>query len=436
MGRFMITVGDVTFACTAGRLSTTLNKPDTASGIVAPGDLAGRAVDWSRPARTTIDEDDVMHGHVVEAQPQDGGSVSLSLKGATALSEPLLPPMVLQEIDKREVVYLAAREAGFAPEDVDIHGLAEALEFEPLWVLAPVRGLSVRQVVRVGVVELLTADAGREMLLRFSPPLDAQFADPLKDVDAFARVAVPAKYLHDAEREGLGLIDDAAAWLTTRLRYSWSHAPDGRLEPYERAATLTVVERLPGVAVFPVAGAGRRWWRDTAVAHRERSVELRRDSPWLTPAMPTRVSLGDRQALLALQRAITARDPVQRVAALWNAIEFYLGDRSPAPGFTGEEIAAAVERASEGMAEAKARRVGNVLRQWLNSWSPQARLEHVLSDEGVPFTDEGMRCIRRLRRSRNRALHGAGATPRHDDIDQVIGLMSRAMTVRWSRPTQ
>jgi hypothetical protein len=193
------------------------------------------------------------------------------------------------------------------------------------------------------------------------------------------------------------------------------------------------VDRLPGVAVFPVAGAGRRWWRDTTVAQPERDVELSSDSRWLTPAMPMRVSVGDRQALLALQRAITARDPVQRVAALWDAIEFYLGDRGPEPEFTDEEIAAAIERASEGMAEAKSQRIGNVLQQWLNSWSPQARLENVLAAEGVPFTDEDMRRIRSLRRVRNRALHGAESTPRHDDIDQAVGLLSRAMTTRWSQ---
>jgi hypothetical protein len=61
---------------------------------------------------------------------------------------------------------------------------------------------------------------------------------------------------------------------------------------------------------------------------------------------------------------------------------------------------------------------GNVLRQWLNSKSPQARLENVLAEEGVPFTDEDMQRIRRLRRSRNRALHGAESTPRNDEIDQ------------------
>ena len=434
MTGFTITVGERTFMSSGGRLTTEINKPDNASGTVGADDLSECGTDWAGPAHVTIDNNDVMHGRIIEAKPE-GGDVALSVQSATMLSESLLPPMVVQQIDAREVVYLVAREAGFEPEDINIDGLAEAVAFEPLWVVTPLRGLAVRQTVKVGVVELMTGDAGREMLLRFRPPLQTQFADPLEDVGAFARVAVPAKFMCEAEREGLSLIDDTAGWLTTRLRYSWSHAPDGRLELYERAATLTSVERLPGVAVFSVAGTGRRWWRDTAVAKPERDLELSSDSRWLTPAMPMQVSLGDRQALLALQRAITTRDPVQRVAALWEAIEFYLGDRGPEPKFSDDEIAAAIERASDGMAEAKSERVGNVLRQWLNSQSPQVRLEHVMAEEGVPFTDEDTRRIRQLRRARNRALHGAESTPRHDELDQAIGLMSRAMTTRWRQST-
>lgn len=299
--------------------------------------------------------------------------------------------------------------------------------------LAPVRGLSVRREVKVGVVELVDGDAGREMLRRFVPPLDAQFSDPLADVRAFARVAVPAKYLYDAEREGLGLIDDATAWLTTRLRYSWSHGADQRLEPYERATTLVVVERLPGAAVFPVEGTGRRWWRDTSFAQRERYVELAADARWLAPPMPTQVSPNDRQALAALRRAVAARDPVQRVVALWEAIEFYVGDRSPEAQFTGAEVKEAIDRAREGLTGVKAERVGNLLRNLLNSWPIFARFEQVLHAEGVPYTDEDRRRIKGLRTSRSRAVHGAQADPSHDEIDQAVGLMSRALSTRWCR---
>ena len=56
-----------------------------------------------------------MHGRVIEAQPQKDGSLALSLGGATMLDESLLPPMVVQQIDRREIVYLAAREGGLRP---------------------------------------------------------------------------------------------------------------------------------------------------------------------------------------------------------------------------------------------------------------------------------------------------------------------------------
>jgi hypothetical protein len=238
--RFTITVDGRTFVCSEGRVTTELNEPDRASGLVAGEDLAERGADWAGRARASIDGEDVMHGRVIQAQPFEDGRVALSLRDATVLDESLLPPMVVQQIDGREIVYLAAREGGFAPEDINIHGLAEVLPFQPLWVLVPLRGLNVRREVRVGAVDLVDGNAGREMLRCFVPPLDAQFSDPLADVGAFARVAVPAKYLYDAEREGLSLIDDATAWLTIRLRYSWSRGPDQRLEPYERATTLVV----------------------------------------------------------------------------------------------------------------------------------------------------------------------------------------------------
>ena len=63
--------------------------------------------------------------------------------------------------------------------------------------------------------------------------------------------------------------------------------------------------------------------------------------------MPTQVSPGDRQALLALQRAITARDPIQRVVAFGRRSEFYVGDRSP-EAHSPTRDQRAIERAREG----------------------------------------------------------------------------------------
>ena len=113
-------------------------------------------------------------------------------------------------------------------------------------------------------------------------------------------------------------------------------------------------------------------------------------------------------------------DPVQRVAAFWESVEFYVGDRGPEAQFADDEIAAIVERAASGLESDKAARVGNVLRQWVNVFSITARLHHVLAEEDVPVTADDYALLRRLRRHRNKAVHGSRAAPEQDDIDRAV----------------
>jgi hypothetical protein len=431
-GPFTIRVGPNAFECRDGQVTSSTWGPDTASGTIPAEDIAGSPADWSAPAEAVEGSYILLEGEVVEALPQTDGSVALSLRSGLVLDETLMPAMVTQNLTPQEIVYAAARSAGFSPDKMDIDGL-DTLPVEPMWVLAPVAGVRVERTVRVGVVELMDAATGQEMLRRFSPPLEPVFADPLEDVSAFARVAVVASLPYEAEQEGLALIDTATAWLTTRLRYSWSHAPDGSLEHFERAPTRVTVERREGVGVLAVDGQ-RRWWRKgTTVGRSGGQVPLAPDARWTEPAMPAEVAPGDRQALFALQRAVTASDPVQRVGALWEAIEFYVGRRNPDRLFTRDAVDAIVLRAADGLADDKAARVGDVLRQFLNQPPIMTRLKHVLIEEGVPFTDDDLELLRRLRDERNLALHGSTAAPEHEDVDRGVAVMSRAMVTRIHR---
>jgi hypothetical protein len=285
----------------------------------------------------------------------------------------------------------------------------------------------------VGLVEFIDAPTGQEMLRRFSPRLDPVFSEPLEGASAFARVAVEASTAYDAEQEGLARIDTATAWLTTRARYSWSHAPDDSLQHYERPPTRVAVERRDGVGVLAVDG-GRRWWRNaTAVGRGSGQITLAPGSRWTEPPLPAEVPPGDRQALLALQRAASASDPIQRVGALWEAIEFYVGKRKQSRQFTRRDIAAIVDRATSELEDVQAARVGEVLRQFLNHRSITARLKHVLTKEGVPVTDDDLALLGRLRDERNLALHGSAAAPEHEEVDRAVGFMSRALTTRLHR---
>jgi hypothetical protein len=430
---FRIIVGPASFEVRDGLVTSSVNEPGiTASGTIPAEGMASSPADWAAPAEAAEGTHVLMDGQVVEALPESDGSVAVTVRSGLMLDETLMAPMAPQNVTPQDIVYAAARSAGFSTDKIDIHGL-DVLPVEPMWVLAPVGGLRVEATMRVGVVEFIDAPAGQGMLGRFSPPLEPVFIESLQDVSAFARVAVGACTLYDAEQEGLTLIDTAAAWLTTRLRYTWSHAPDGSLEHYERAPTLMAVARREGVGVLAVEGQ-RRWWRKGATVGRgSGEFTLAPGVRWMEPALPAEVAPGDRQSLFALQRAATASDPVQRVAALWEAIEFYVGDRNPPRRFTRSEITAIVSRAVEGLSGDQAQRVKEVLSAFLNQPPIIARLEHALGDEGVPVTDDDLALLRRLRNERNLALHGSTAAPEHEEIDRGLAVLSRALTTRLHR---
>ena len=130
---------------------------------------------------------------------------------------------------------------------------------------------------------------------------------------------------------------------------------------------------------------------------------------------------------------MTASDSVQRVGALWEAIELYVGKRNPPKLFDRDEVGAIIERAASGLTEDRAARVDEVLRQFLNQPPLIPRLEYVLAEEGVPVTDDDRALLGRLRGARNKALHGSAAASEHEDIDRAIAFMSRALTTRLHR---
>lgn len=428
---FRITVGPVSFDVLHGRSTSAIGEPDTAGGTVPAADLESAPTDWSAPAQASIGGFTVTSGKVTEALPDADGDVELAIRSALMLREVLMPPMVLQNLTQQEHVYAAARSAGFAANDIHIDGL-ETVPTEPMWVLAPLAGVEVERAVRVGIVELLPAQTGHGMLQRFAPALEPMFVDHLGTVSAFARVAVVASTLYDAEQEGLALIDTAAAWLTARLRYSWSHLPDGRPQHYTRSSARVDVRRGEGVGVLAVEGQ-RRWWRMTTVGPRADKIAASPTAQVMQPPLPAELAAGDRQALLALHRAVAASDPVQRVAALWEAIEFYVGKRNPSRRFGRDEVGAIVDRAVDGLEPGKADRVEHVLRGFLDQAPLMVRLEHTLAEDGVPITSDDLALLRGLRISRNRAVHGSAAAPEHDDIERGIAVLSRAITTRMHR---
>ena len=224
------------FTCGEGRITTAIDAPDVTSGLIGRQNISTPAVDWSTPARVTSGDSVLTTGHVVEVEPTLRGDLNWEVRSALMLSENRMPPMVAQNLSPSEIVYAAAREAGFDRDQMRIHNL-DAVAPEAMWVMAPVRGAEVEQVTRIGPVEFINQAIAMEHLARFSPPIDRSVISSFVSARAVARVAVVGSLIYDAEQEGLRLTDTAVAWLTTRVRYAWSRLPDGTLEHYNRGDT-------------------------------------------------------------------------------------------------------------------------------------------------------------------------------------------------------
>ena len=121
---------------------------------------------------------------------------------------------------------------------------------------------------------------------------------------------------------------------------------------------------------------------------------------------------------------------MQRVAAFWEAVEFYVGGQASQNLFEPDDIAAAVERATLGVSAIQAKRIRALLGNLLNSESLMAKFYRALDEDRVPVTTDDRALLRRLRKQRNRAVHGAEAAPRHADLDQALAFLSRAVVMR------
>ena len=428
---FTITIGSTAFVCSEGRITTAINAPDVATGLIGGDHTPVSPVDWAAPARVTIGDSLLTSGHVVEAVPTAEGGIHWEAQSALMLSENRMPPMVLQNLAPSEVVYAAAREAGFKRDQMRISGLDD-IASEAMWVLAPIRGVEVDHITRVGPVEFLDQSSGMEVLRGFNPPLDRSLIVSFEAAQAVARVAVVGSLMYDVEQDGTRLLDTAAAWLTTRVRYAWSHLPDGMPQHYRRNDTRVEIARDDGVCVISIDGA-RRWWRGTVIGSGNQAITLSPSSSWAEPALPDRLSQADRDALLAIHRAVRERDAVQRVAAFWEAVEFYVGGLASKRLFGPEEIAAIVERSTVGVSDAQAKRITELLGSLLNSESLMTKFNRALEQDGVPVTSDDRAVLRRLRTQRNRAVHGAETAPTHADLDQAVAFLSRAVIMRLAR---
>lgn len=369
-------------------------------------------------------------GSVVTATPAAEG-VEIEAMSAVGVAESLIGGMATRAVPYFELVYVLARGAGFRDEQINIQGFP-ALPREAFEVVVPVDGVAVDEPADFAGVRFLPAARGRHALgaLEVGDELAAAF-----DAPAYALALATAARTLDAEEQGLAQIDLALAWLTVRLRYGLAGLPDRRPLPFTRSESLARPSRRDLVSVRGMLTT-RQWLRRPEVLEQERVVSLLGARPRLDPDLPE-LTLQERLALLALARATREPEPLARVHALWEAIEFYAQGTSVEPMFTKAELKELRRLLEEGTQELlSGRQRKRVLDQLsgLNDPPLLKRLRAVLDIDAVPYADGEIELVSRLRKLRNSVVHGRSRElPQAEDVEHATSVVARMLVHRVAR---
>ena len=366
-------------------------------------------------------------GTVVEAQPGGGGEVAVSAKGAVAMSEGLLGGFVVRGVPTNEMVYTVARTAGMREEQLRIDGL-DTLACETFEVVVPIDGLEVHEAVDFAGVRFTSPEAASRILVGLNPPVEmgTRFGAP-----TYALALVTARRVIDAEQEGLGRVDLALAWLTARMRYGLAVLPDGSPLGFNRRQALTRVTRRDIVAVRGLSTT-RQWLRIPGVLPEAAAIDLEPNGARHIAQIP-RLGQPDRYALLALTRAARETDPIVRLLAIWEAIEFYANGITVPGLFTDEERKRAAADAVASFSGLQRKRIQDAL-SGLNHPALGTKLKVALTEDGVPLSRGEMELLWKLRDLRNAIVHGQGITiPETEDLDYATSMVARMLVYRVHR---
>lgn len=420
---------DTPLALRGGSISTGLDQIEGATLNLNPRLLPADPVDYVAPleVRSARDEHRVLFsGHVADATEGERGLIDISAFGASGLTERIVGTFAQGGLSAPESTYLIARAAGLRDNQLVIEGLDE-IEVEVFEVVAPIHGVSVEGPTKLGSVTVFPPDLVLSTIeaLGFEPERD------LTEGSAFALSLQTDRLGYLAERQGLRDIDVALGWLTTRLRYGLALLPDGSPQHYRRESARALPRRGELVWVRGLA-SGRRWLRSADLEVRAAEYDLAADDPLLEQDLEPLAS-ADRLAVQACRRAAAEGEPIARLQAIWEAVEFMVAKVRAPRRFADGDIKAIKRSLPRELPEDLRRRAQQAISD-LNQVPLMARLRELVEEQGLPCSEAELDLLAELRRTRNDAAHGRAAEPPDADvIDQAVAVVSRLMITKLWR---
>lgn len=424
---------DVGFAVAAVNVQAGLNMRSTAEVELRYSLTAGQPVDYfsqlvvghHRPERDRIH----FTGAVTEAVPI-GDIAAISALTAPELSERQIGFFESRDTVGPEIIHLMVRTGGLPEENVHVEGLDDLLPTEAIEVIAPVHGLEVAETVRLGEVTLIPHARGAATVEEFT---GRDAVAEFRNADCYAVVTETGQRMFDVEVRALAEIDAGLAWLAVRARYGLALMPSGQPQHFRRQIALARPERGQLVLVRGIT-SGRRWLRSVLGSDAPAPLPLdpERDRTWRLPKgfIPT---LQDRQALLACARAARGVDQLERVQALWEALEFYVSGVAPERRFEKAQVKR-IRRAVPADIDPELRKRALQLLEKINDPPLMAKLRETVRRDGVPLAEGELSLLRDLRDARNDAVHGRTPDlPAREDVDHAVSVVSRMLLYRLSR---
>jgi hypothetical protein len=420
---------DVSHAVKSGHIHEAMNSRSTADAELDLALTAGRPIDYLSVVsfgHASGDHETVRFaGSVLEAHATTGG-IRLEAETAPELSEQQMGYLEMRNAVAPEAMHLAVSSGGFPEERISIEGFDEMLPLEAIEVVVPVYGIRVEGPADFGALRLLP-DAPSALEPFDQSEASAEFAT----ADAYLVGFEVTKRLLDAERSILARVDDALAWLTVRARYGLALLPGGEPHNYRRDVARARPRRGDLVVVRGMT-SGRGWLRE--MKSRDQDVELsldHSDPSWRPP--PRGYELADRQALLACARAGQTPDPLERIQAIWEAIEFYVASSRPEVLFDSKEVRR-VRRSVPKDVDPKLRARAIDLLAKINDPPLMAKLREAATRDGAPVAESEYELLGRLRNARNDAVHGrTPKLPLREDIDHAVSIVARLLVYRLAR---
>lgn len=289
----------------------------------------------------------------------------------------------------------------------------------------PVVGLELAEELHLDAVRI-TAD--RPLIEIMAAPLN-----PSPEKEAFlaagvwAVVRVDAFLLYVADETAIPVIEAAIDRLALEIQFSMAASPDGTVLPFERASVLTDPTAVRTTLAHGHR-SGRTWMRSVDNPPARTPASARRVT---LPATPNEPSWAD--AVRAWRRAVRESDRLASVGALFEAVEFYASATKMPDVLTKAELKS-VEAAIDDLRFSgdKRKRLTDVLAM-TNQPPLLDRLLAALDADHVPYSAQEIDAVWRLRKFRNKALHGSErGMPDKNDLELSYAFVNRMLVFRAS----